>query len=262
MRVLLAIDGSSSSEAARRVVDAMAWPAATTIRVLGVLPPISPRIAAFGGPLPEPSEGDQESRLRATVHEATVALQRPGRRVERIVMAGRPASVIVDEAATWGAELIVVGSRGLGRLGTMLLGSVSAEVVDHAPCPVLVTRSDAIRSFLVAVDGSSSARQAVAHLGLGYLRGWPAEVIAVGPTHPSDVQADAIAAQAAEDLGRTAIGSAGPSAGATRPTRSSRQPGRSTPTWSCSAAAASRGSPGCGWAASPATCCSTRRRRS
>ena len=200
MRVLLAIDGSPSSEAARRVVDAMAWPAATTIRVVGVLPPMSPRLAAFGGPLPEPSEGDNETMLQATVHESTVALQRPGRRVERITMSGRPASVIVDEAAAWGAELIVVGSRGLGRLGTMLLGSVSAEVVDHAPCPVLVTRANAIRSILVAVDGSSSARQAVEHLALGYLRGHPAEVISVGPTHPSDIQADAIAAQAAEDL--------------------------------------------------------------
>jgi nucleotide-binding universal stress UspA family protein len=115
-------------------------------------------------------------------------------------MTGRPATVIVDEAAAWGAELIVVGSRGLGRLGTMLLGSVSAEVVDHAPCPVLVTRSSAIRSILVAVDGSSSARQAVEHLAVGYLRGHPAEVLSVGPTHPSDIQADAIAAQAAEDL--------------------------------------------------------------
>ena len=86
-------------------------------------------------------------------------------------MTGRPASAIVDEAAAWGAELIVVGSRGLGRLGTMVLGSVSAEVVDHAPCPVLVTRSAAIRSILVAVDGSASARQAVTHLALGYLRG-------------------------------------------------------------------------------------------
>ena len=200
MRVLLAIDGSPSSEAARRVVDAMAWPAATIIRVLGVVPPISPRVAAFGVPLPEPPEGDQESVFRATVHEATVALQRPGRRIERIVMTGRPASVIVDEAAAWGAELIVVGSRGLGRLGSMVLGSVSAEVVDHAPCPVLVTRSDAIRSILVAVDGSPSARQAVDHLALGYLKGRPAEVLAVGPTHPSEVQADAIAAQAAEDL--------------------------------------------------------------
>ena len=54
MRVLLAVDGSPSSESARRVVDAMAWPAGTIIRVLGVMPPTSPRLAAFGGHSPSP----------------------------------------------------------------------------------------------------------------------------------------------------------------------------------------------------------------
>jgi hypothetical protein len=38
------------------------------------------------------------------------------------------------------ADLIVLGSRGLGRLGRALLGSVSDSVVRHAHCPVLVVR--------------------------------------------------------------------------------------------------------------------------
>ena len=142
----------------------------------------------------------------------------------------------------------------------MLLGSVSAEVVDHAPCPVLVTRSAAIRSMLVAVDGSSSARQAVVHLALGYLRGRPTEVLSVGPAHPSDIQADAIAAQAAEDLAADGY-------------RVRWSVGRGDPAGEIIDAAreldsdlivlGSRGhtgSPGSGSAASLATSCSTRRR--
>jgi len=51
---------------------------------------------------------------------------------------GVPAQVLVEEATD--AELLVVGSRGLGGLRELLLGSVSHQCVQHAPCPVVVTR--------------------------------------------------------------------------------------------------------------------------
>ena len=56
--------------------------------------------------------------------------------VERIVTSGGAARVIVETAK--GAELVVVGSRGLGGFKGLLLGSVSQQVTHHAPCPVVV----------------------------------------------------------------------------------------------------------------------------
>ena len=53
---------------------------------------------------------------------------------------GVPAEVICDLATELSADLVVVGSRGLGRLDRLLLGSVSTSVVQRAPCPVLVVR--------------------------------------------------------------------------------------------------------------------------
>lgn len=53
---------------------------------------------------------------------------------------GSAASAIVDEAVAWNADLIVVGSHGHGFWGRTLLGSVSDEVVHHAPCSVMVVR--------------------------------------------------------------------------------------------------------------------------
>ena len=204
MRVLLAIDGSPSAEAARSVVDTLAWPAGTSILVLGVTSPTVPLSGALGGlPLGEPDNAAIEEALGAALVDAASSLMRPGRRVERRLVTGRPATCIVDEAAGWGAELLVVGSRGLGRLSRMVLGSVSAEVVDHAPCPVLVTRASSISTVLVAVDGSVSSRLALEHLDLGYLGARPMEVLCVGPAGPSPVQVDAIAAQGADELARS-----------------------------------------------------------
>jgi nucleotide-binding universal stress UspA family protein len=58
------------------------------------------------------------------------------------------------------ADLIVVGSRGHGRISSMLLGSISSELVDHAPAPVLVARETSIDRVLLAWDGSSCAARA------------------------------------------------------------------------------------------------------
>jgi nucleotide-binding universal stress UspA family protein len=53
---------------------------------------------------------------------------------------GDPAEVIIDVARTRNSSVIVMGSRGLGRLAGLLLGSASQKVVSHAPCPVLIVR--------------------------------------------------------------------------------------------------------------------------
>ena len=56
------------------------------------------------------------------------------------LLEGSPAETILDVANTRKSDLIVIGSRGLGRLTGVLLGSQSQKVVQHAPCPVLIVR--------------------------------------------------------------------------------------------------------------------------
>ena len=50
------------------------------------------------------------------------------------------ADAILEEVETHHCDLIVMGTRGLGRLAGLLLGSVSQKVVQHAKCPVLLVR--------------------------------------------------------------------------------------------------------------------------
>ena len=73
-------------------------------------------------------------------------------------------------------------SGGRGPLTSMLLGSVSAEVVDHAACSVLVARGDHVSRLLIATDGSDAARAIPDLLGTwGVARGLAAEALSVAP---------------------------------------------------------------------------------
>lgn len=172
MRILVAIDGSDSASLAVDLLADVAWPGGTTIRVVGA---IETGAALFGGPWPtlalvQTDELEAQLRLgaNAAVQEAQARLTRPGLTVESLVLNGRPAAALVDDARRMAADLIVVGSRGHGTIESMLLGSVSAEVIDHAMTPVLVARRRRIDRVVLAWDGSTSASRAAE-----LLRRWP-----------------------------------------------------------------------------------------
>ena len=164
MRILLALDGSEPAGRARDLVDGIQWPPGTVIRVVAALERGGGLVgmpgSAGGARDPRAIETSTVRRLQDTIDGAVLNLERPGREVERILLRGRPASAIVKEAREFGADLVVMGSRGHGQIRSLLLGSVSAEVVDHAPCPVLVARGSTIRSVLFATDGSTTAEHA------------------------------------------------------------------------------------------------------
>ncbi len=179
MRILLALDGSPEADRARALAASIDWPAGSIIDVVAVVE--SP--SRFGRHDDPTGAADPErADLERVAHQAERALGRAVDSVRSTVVRGRPASVIVDRAAEIGADLIVVGSRGFGPIPTMVLGSVSAEVVDRAPCPVLVARHDAVDALVVGVDGSGQCHGALDFLtGFRVLRGRPVTVVSVMP---------------------------------------------------------------------------------
>ena len=99
---------------------------------------------------------------------------------------GRPAEEICKLAEEAGADLVVVGSRSLGTVKRLLVGSVSEEVVGTAPCPVLVVRGPWPPSrIVVGYDSSEQARQAGAlAASIGRLFGASGQVVCAVPTLP------------------------------------------------------------------------------
>jgi nucleotide-binding universal stress UspA family protein len=82
---------------------------------------------------------DAEARTQALA-EAREYLEGRGIKGVFIEGHGNPADVIVQEAEDSGADLIVIGTRGLNAAQRLVMGSVSTNVVHHAPCDVLVVR--------------------------------------------------------------------------------------------------------------------------
>jgi nucleotide-binding universal stress UspA family protein len=79
----------------------------------------------------------EAGRILKEAQESVGAI--PGRiRVE--TLEGSPAEAVIEAAKTWRNDLIIMGSRGLGRIVGAVLGSTSQKVVAHAPCPVLIVK--------------------------------------------------------------------------------------------------------------------------
>ena len=91
----------------------------------------------------DPERAREEIKNRSTELTKRVGgwLREQGLTVETAVRDGEPGRAAVEEAKGWGADLIVIGSRGHTGLRRLLEGSVSHYVVDHAPCPVEVMHS-------------------------------------------------------------------------------------------------------------------------
>jgi nucleotide-binding universal stress UspA family protein len=142
--VVAGFDGSQGSEAALRV--ALREAKLRRARLLVVAAWHVPK--RYYGSAAAPSAGlalaeERREELATKLEEAVVALREEADRleIETCLVEGDAASVLTKEAA--GADLLVVGSRGLGSLRELLIGSVGRQCAQHASCPVLIVPAQA-----------------------------------------------------------------------------------------------------------------------
>lgn len=131
--ILVGFDGSTN---AHRALEEALDVAGADTRITIVAAAQAP--APPGQVVPEWAEGLEERQRE--LEDARRHLAELGRDAEIVVVSGAPAEVLVEEAEKRGADLIVVGRRGLSGAERLVMGSVSSKVARTAPCSVLIAR--------------------------------------------------------------------------------------------------------------------------
>jgi nucleotide-binding universal stress UspA family protein len=160
--VVVGVDGSASGLAAVDVAAREAGLRGAGLRVVHAF--VWPAMHVPLGPSPlGPPEGGLQNMVDRLVAEAVERARTaaPEVDVSHVVVTGEPLTVL--EAQSRAAELVVVGSRGMGGFVGLLVGSTAVHLAAHSRCPVLVVREQPHTDgpVVLAVDGSVAGEKAV-----------------------------------------------------------------------------------------------------
>ncbi|MBI3214081.1 MAG: universal stress protein [Mycobacterium sp.] len=167
--ILVAVDGSPESDAATRWATLEAELRCAPITLVHVIAPVqvSWPVAYLQGSF---SAWQEENALSVIAHATKIVhAQWPGSEPPTIsteVLHGNDIAELVHASSQ--AQMIVVGSRGMGAFGRVLLGSVSSALLHHAHCPVAIVHADEAHQadptspVLLGVDGSPASEGATA----------------------------------------------------------------------------------------------------
>src|SRR5215207_1306797 len=156
MEILLATDGSPDAHLATQAAVDLSTRSGSELHIVHAWQSVPHPVIDFNY---------YEEDARRVLKEQTEFVSDSGGEVgEAHLVMGAPVDAILDLGDEIGADLIVLGSRGHGPLGRLILGSVSEGVVHHASCPVLVLRGGKEAwppaRIVVGDDGSEAARRA------------------------------------------------------------------------------------------------------
>jgi nucleotide-binding universal stress UspA family protein len=159
-RILFATDGSNASELASTTAVGLAKITGSELHVVYVGPAVPEH---FEPTDVEPARTEQEAR-RILDEQVKKIENVEGTVTQSHLRMGGAAEEVVDLAEELGVGLVVLGSRGRGRITRLVIGSVADSIVRHAHFSVMVTRWKAVAfpaKILVATDGSEEADLAI-----------------------------------------------------------------------------------------------------
>ena len=143
-RIVVGTDGSeTAAEAVRQAVD-LAKLSGAQLSIVSAYEPVSQRRIS-GEQQDAPADVHYEIGPREDVNlvldAAAAAAKQEGLEVQTHPVEGNPADAILNVAEKTGADLIVVGNKGMAGARRFLLGSVPNNVSHHAPCSVVIVRT-------------------------------------------------------------------------------------------------------------------------
>jgi nucleotide-binding universal stress UspA family protein len=153
LNILVAVDGSEHAAQALRTAAQLASEEHARLTVMTAVPPTAAlaQITAAGAALADVAElmGDAGRQIRRQVDDLPDDIS-----VTTLVVSGHAAHEILERLREGQHDLLVMGTRGLGRVGSALLGSVSQAVLHEAEVPVLVVRAPRPAATTEATDQS------------------------------------------------------------------------------------------------------------
>lgn len=142
-RILVGVDGSTHAEHALRHAATLAKALGAELRIVHVVDmgmlPLAPELALDVERIAGARRAEGEKLLAAALEQARAAgVTAEARLVETGMPAQQVAAALVGEAASWPADVVVLGARGRGGLERLLLGSVADGVARRSAAPVLL----------------------------------------------------------------------------------------------------------------------------
>jgi nucleotide-binding universal stress UspA family protein len=135
--ILLAVDGSEHALKAARIAGELARQTQADLRVVTAFDPVP---GYLGEPNLQKAIDERFEQAHQILAEAMRQIGETPRELKTEILEGPAAEAILGVAEVRANDLIIMGTRGLGRLTGLLLGSHSQKVVSHATCPVLLVR--------------------------------------------------------------------------------------------------------------------------
>jgi nucleotide-binding universal stress UspA family protein len=142
--IVVGTDGSTTAQEAVRQATELARALAAKVYLVSAYEPVPEgRLRHERQNVPEDLQWMVNPRedVEETLEGSAEALKEAGIEVETLAREGDPADAILDVAEEKGADLIVVGNKGMTGAKRFLLGSVPNKVSHHAPCSVMIIRT-------------------------------------------------------------------------------------------------------------------------
>ena len=151
-KILLGDDRSEHALAAVAMVEDMSFPPGTNITIFRAV---------------APTQATDLMLIEDALNQTCNRLRKKGLHAVPELLLGFPTEKFLKYAEEQKPDLIIIGAKGLRATVGILVGGVAQQVVEYAPCPVLVVRApyNGLRRVLLVTDGSPSSQQAVQFLG-------------------------------------------------------------------------------------------------